>query len=519
MTNIKNITSPRLRPTGSHDKDPARPVPDEVASPAMSSRVAAMTVGRTSDPSPYAWPPGRGPAGITIVAGTDLIHRLGSADPAASVEHPMRVRPRIPGWPRGEFEVLATPLLAVAPEDAAATFAMGLTEWGLLSWLDEATLGVALSADSPAWQDPTWWEFLDVVARARHTPPITWGVGLLGYGAIGAEHARAVADTPGLTLVAVCDPNPTRVAAAQAGAHGLRAQPSPEALFADPDVQILVVSTPPDSHAHWAMLALEAGCHVVVEKPMAMTSHECDELLACAARLGLSATVYQNRRFDPDYVLIKEAVTSGLIGDVFHVETFVGGYSHPCNYWHSDSSISGGALFDWGSHVIDQVLDLVPGDVVAVSALNHKRVWHDVTNADHARMTLIFDGGREATFIYSDLAAALKPRWYILGTHGALTGEWRRESIISRNSIGTMDEDRLVPADAPPRVSLHTTGGDVTALMPQTREPHPFHADLVLSLTYGLPARVRGEQSRRVVAMLEAAEESARLGGIPVAPA
>lgn len=82
-----------------------------------------------------------------------------------------------------------------------------------------------------------------------------------------------------------------------------------------------------------------------------------------------------------------------------------------------------------------------------------------------------------------------------------------------------MDEDQLVPADAPPRVSLHTTGGDVTALMPQTREPHPFHADLVLSLTYGLPARVRGEQSRRVVAMLEAAEESARLGGIPVAPA
>ena len=485
----------------------------------MSSRVAAMTGGRTSDDTPDSWPPEHGPADVSIVCGAHLLRYLSLDTSSVLKEHPVRVRPGIPGWPRGEFEILATPLPGIDSHGAAATFATGLAEWGLVTWLDETSLGVAISDDSPAWHNAMWWEFLDVVARARQVPAITWGVGLLGFGAIGAEHARAVANTPGLTLAAVCDPNPVRVAAAQDGTPGLKAHLTPEDLFADPDVQVVIISTPPDSHARWAMLALEAGCHVVVEKPMAMTSHQCDEILACAARLGLSATVYQNRRFDPDYVLIKEAVTSGEIGEVFHVEAFVGGYSHPCNYWHSESSVSGGALFDWGSHVIDQVLDLIPGQVVAVSAINHKRVWHDVTNADHARMTLIFDGGREATFIYSDLAAALKPRWYVLGTHGALTGEWRRESIVMRNSIGTMDEDLLAPADAPPRISLHTPRGDVTTLMPSPRESYPFHADLVLSLTYGLPPRVLGEQSRRVVAMLEAAEESARLGGIPVTPA
>ena len=252
---------------------------------------------------------------------------------------------------------------------------------------------------------------------------------------------------------------------------------------------------------------------------MALTTAECDALLAQAERTGLSVSVYQNRRFDPDYVLIRDVVRAGGVGEVFHVEAFVGGYGHPCNYWHSDAEVSGGALFDWGSHVIDQVLDLLPGEVESVTAANHKRVWHDVTNADHARMTMHCSGGREATFIYSDLAAALKPRWYVLGTHGALTGDWRRISAPSRNAIGTLDEDTFAPADSPPLVRLHSPAGDVTELAFRLGEPHPFHADLSLWLQHGFVPRVRGEQSRRVIAMLEAAEESARMGGVPVKPA
>ena len=90
--------------------------------------------------------------------------------------------------------------------------------------------------------------------------------------------------------------------------------------------------------------------------------------------------------------------------------------------------------------------------------------------------------------------------------------------MLSRNAIGTLHEDHFAPADAPPRVTLHSPEGDVTALAFRDTEPHPFHADLSLWLQYGFAPRVRGEQSRRVIAMLEAAEESARMGGIPVKP-
>ena len=133
-------------------------------------------------------------------------------------------------------------------------------------------------------------------------------------------------------------------------------------------------------------------------------------------------------------------------------------------------------------------------------------------------MTIVMEGGREATFIYSDLAAAIKPRWYVLGTKGAIVGDWRYERVITRSAIGTLDEDVLAPADSPPVMRFIAPDGSVTLLAPPPTEAYPFHADLALWLRWGIPPRVRGSESRRVVSVLQAAEESAALGGLPVKP-
>jgi len=463
-----------------------------------------------------SWPGGAWPADVRLATGAEV-----PRDPHIGPlpRHEVRVRPSLATWPRGDILVEASPIPGLASSGAAATFTYGSTDHGLIAHLDDGTLAVAVSDDSPAWSDPHFVELCVVAAREALAEQRDYGVGLLGYGAIGAEHARAVLGTPGLKLSGVCDPKPERVAAALSVAPDAHVHHTADSLLQDPAIDVVIVSTPPDSHAHWAQAALAYGKNVVVEKPMALTTRECDAILADATSRGLLASVYQNRRFDPDYRLISDAARAGDVGDVFHVEAFVGGYGHPCNYWHSDAHVSGGALFDWGSHIVDQILDLIDGEVESVTAMNHKRVWHDVTNADHARMTLHFAGGREATFIYSDLAAALKPRWYVLGTQGAITGDWRTASVISRSAIGTLEEDVLAAADSPPIIRRHSTSGDITTMSPRETETHPFHADLALALRYGFTPRVRGEQSRRVVAMLEAAEESARLGGLPVKPA
>jgi scyllo-inositol 2-dehydrogenase (NADP+) len=401
------------------------------------------------------------------------------------------------------------------------TARLGLTDHPVLTWRPStATAAWTLGTTPAAVSDRDATRLLVQVLgeMCEQAPPAPVRVGLLGYGAIGHEHSRAVRAVDGLTMVAVCDTSQERLDLAAAAAPGVATTTSAEALLDRDDVDLIVVSTPPSSHAKWALRTIAAGKHVVLEKPFAIRTAEADEVLAAAGAAGLLAVVYQNRRFDPDHLAVRRILEHGDIGQVFHVETFVGGYGHPCNLWHSDEGVSGGAFYDWGSHLLDQVLDLIPTPIEYVTAAAHKRQWFDVTNADHSRVTIRFTDGVEAEFTHSDLAAALKPRWYVLGTQGAIVGQWRTEKIVARNDIGTLVEDRLAPADSPPALELHAADGSITHLALPTGPSYPFHRELADRLLFGLPMTVTGEQSRRVLSVMEAASASAADAGRPVVP-
>ncbi|MDX6255716.1 MAG: scyllo-inositol 2-dehydrogenase [Frankiales bacterium] len=365
---------------------------------------------------------------------------------------------------------------------------------------------------SPTLADTGFLRLVHRLGRAalglRDAAPVR--VGLLGYGAIGREHATAVQATEGLELAAVCDADPTRLDAAQALAPGLPGFAAAAELLACSDVDLVVVSTPPDSHVEWSLRALDTGKSVVVEKPFCLTVSEADEMIGLAAQRSLTLAVYQNRRWDPDYLALGQAIRSGVVGEVFHYESFVGGFGHPCNYWHSDEAVSGGAIYDWGSHYLDWLLDLFPQPVSHVTAASHKRRWHDVTNADHSRVTVRFTDGVEGEFVHSDLAAVLKPKWYVLGTEGAIVGDWRRASVLSRTSIGTLAEDQLAPADAPADLRVVSADGSETRLALPPRPAHPFHRELADQLLSGAPLSVTPQGSRRNVAVMQAAMMSAR---------
>ncbi len=414
------------------------------------------------------------------------------------------------------------PVRAQADVQALLTAQLGLTAHPVAAWRPATrTLAWTLGAEPGSVTARAHARLLLLVLHQvlGRELPSSVGVALLGYGAIGHEHSRAVQGVPGLHLAAVCDRSSDRLKAAEQMSPGVLTTTEAQDLLEDPAVDLVIVSTPPVTHAHWARLALLAGKHVVVEKPFCLTTVEADEILALAAARGLFVACYQNRRFDPDHRAIRAALEQDRLGEVFHVETFVGGYGHPCNLWHSDAAASGGAFYDWGAHVVDQLLDLLPQEVVAVEATEQKRVWLDVTNADHSRLTLRFAGGAEASFVYSDLAAALKPRWYLLGTRGAVVGHWRTEKVVSRSAVGTLAEDVLAPADSPPVLELHDAHGSVTRLALPAGAGPAFHRDLADAVQLGLPPEVTGHQARRVVAVLEAALASVAAGGGAVAPA
>jgi len=346
-------------------------------------------------------------------------------------------------------------------------------------------------------------------------------VGLLGYPpSVGELHGQATASgTPGLKLHTICDLSQARLGTAREvfGSGDLHYTDDSVDLQNDPDLDLVIIATPPDSHARLALQMLESGKHVIVEKPLALTSSEVDALRDLAEHNNLLVGCHQNRRWDDDYRAIKLALIQGLIGELFYMETFVGGYGHPCGFWHSEEDVSGGTSFDWGAHYLDWMLDLMPGTISEVRSTRQKRLWHDITNADQERIQLRYASGFEAEFFHSDLAFISKPKWYLLGTQGTIVGKWRDVTIYEVDPLRYYQTSEIPAAELGADLSVRRLQGREQVIEQSLPNPpkmnFPFHHNLADHLLLGEPLAVPVKHTARVVAVLETAKRSAEQGG------
>lgn len=332
---------------------------------------------------------------------------------------------------------------------------------------------------------------------------------VVGYGAAfnqGRSHARQITETPGLRLTAVCDMDPARVAAAQAEFPDLAGFTDVQAMIAAGVADLAAVVVPHRFHAPVSLTCLRGGLHVVVEKPMALTIAECTAMIEAARAAGRMLTVYHNRRADGDFLTLHDLIVrQGLIGDVFQVEYYSGGYGQPGGAWRADKAISGGAFYDWGAHIVDWTLGLMQdGNAAArmesVTGFFHKRLWHDVTNEDQVQGIIRFAGGRSADVQQSNISLGPKPRWRILGTKGAILDQGDRARVRGQER-GAF------------RVRVPLAGHVAEFQVPyRDRDNASFYAAVLAHLTAGAPVPVAPESARRVIAVLELAERSSASG-------
>ncbi len=183
----------------------------------------------------------------------------------------------------------------------------------------------------------------------------TIGVGLIGYGLGGrAFHAPYVRATPGLALNAVVSRDRGKV---HADLPETRVVPSVEALLAEPDIDLVIVSSPDALHADHAVAALNAGKHVLVDKPFATTLADARRIVEASEAAGRLLTVFHNRRWDADFLTLRHLLAEGRLGDIVQFESrFDRWRPVPAATWKE--ARDGGSWFDLGPHLVDQALVL-----------------------------------------------------------------------------------------------------------------------------------------------------------------
>ena len=286
------------------------------------------------------------------------------------------------------------------------------------------------------------------------------GIGIIGFGRIGAEHAAWLAAASGARAVAVADATPARQLLARK--HGLKVYPDAAGLLADPDVPAILVATPTAMHFEHVSAALSAGKHVMVEKPMALGLAQSRQLAEEAGRRGLVISVFHNRRWDVDYLTVRQAVASGAFGKLINVESRLGQFSSCVGpaakeyrpNWRNEGAFGGGGLYDWGSHFVDQIWRLLhPAMPVRVFAQLRGNLWSTDCD-DFARVLIDFDNGVAALVEINTTTNRPLPRWHIDGSQGSAsspaslkfdTNEWAALRFTPAPERASGDADSLVP--------------------------------------------------------------------------
>lgn len=340
---------------------------------------------------------------------------------------------------------------------------------------------------------------IDWVTGKEENEPIKCGV--IGYGGafnMGKFHADFINKTDGLSVVAICDKDPERVKVAQKDYPKVSVFQSVDTMLESTNINLAFVVTPHNTHASVALKCLEQGKHVVVEKPMCLTVKEATSMIEKAKDKRVMLSVFHNRRWDPDFLTIKDIIQKGLIGNVFQIEASCCGYGHPGFWWRSDKLISGGILYDWGAHYIDWILNIIPDKIASVTGIVQKRVWYGVTNEDQGEIFIKFQSGTTADFQISSIAAIQKPKWRILGEKGGilLPSEGDKQAI----TVKYYTKGTLVTMEVPLQFK------DVSSQL------HPYYINIADHLIFEEPLLVKPEEARRVIAIIEGAQHSAKSG-------
>lgn len=333
----------------------------------------------------------------------------------------------------------------------------------------------------------------------KFSKPAEIKVGAIGYGGafnMGKAHLGQM-QAAGMTPTAVAEIDPKRLDVANTDFPGIETYTSVAEMLKKSDVNLLAIITPHNTHADLAIQCLNAGRHVVTEKPFAITTAECDAMISAAKENGVVVSTYHNRHWDGCVLEAVRQIRAGVIGDVFRIEAHMGGYAQPRDWWRSSKSISGGILYDWGVHLLEYSLQIIDSEMAEVTGFAKTGFWADKTpwkadaNEDEGFGVVRFSNGKWLTLRISSIDSNPHGRWLeITGTHGTYLFDHGGYEII-RHVEGK---------------TLITRGANPAS------EGQKFYDNIAEHLTKGTPLVITPEWARRPIHILDLMNQSVKQG-------
>ncbi|WP_426975389.1 Gfo/Idh/MocA family protein [Pseudarthrobacter sp. O4] len=329
---------------------------------------------------------------------------------------------------------------------------------------------------------------------------------VVGFGISGRVfHAPLLAADPAYSLDVIVTADPERAAAAASRYPRSRIVPTPEALFTlAGDLDLVVLGTPPSTHFDLASTAIAHGLHVVVDKPFVTTSADGEELVSRAADAGVGLTVFQNRRWDADFLTLRKLLETGVLGEVRSFEPrFEWWRPEGFGNWRDSATLAegGGILHDLGAHLIDQALQLF--GPVARSYGETTQRGPDGSAADQeAFVSLLHESGVRSRLWMNGAAAQVGHRFHVLGSAAGYT-KWGLDGQEPALDAGVLPADPRYGVE--PESAWGALGIDGgTTPVPAERGCYPlFYGLLSAALRGDGPLPVDPVQSIEVLKIIE----------------
>lgn len=336
---------------------------------------------------------------------------------------------------------------------------------------------------------------------------------VIGYGGMGGWHTRYLLKSDVAELAGIWDIKEERRQLARE--NGIFVYDSFEAVLADKTVDILTLAVPNELHMPLAIQAMEAGKNVISEKPVTLNHEDLQKMIDASNRTGRLFTAHQNRRWDCDYLMMKQVYASGELGEVFGVESRIQGSRGIPGDWRGHKEHGGGMILDWGVHLIDQMMGIV----------YDRKVESLYCRCDHITNYEVDDGFKLDLYFEGDLTARIEvgtshfismPRFYMTGTNGsAMINNWQENCRVV--CCKNWDEKDVVPVvtaagltkTMAPRDSKTITESEI--LRPES-DVHDFYRNVCRAIDGKEHQLITHEQLMRVMKLMEACFLSDKLG-------